>query len=130
VEAAGHLVAASAELPAGVEDGEDDGDRRDPLDRVDVDRDAPPVVDDLDRAVVEHRDDDPVAVAGQRLVDGVVDDLPDQVVEAALTGRTDVHAGALAHRLEPFEDLDRRGVVRRHRDGRGVRHDDRHEGLR
>ena len=53
----------------------------------------------------------PVAVAGQRLVDGVVHDLPDQVVQAALAGGADVHAGALADRLEPLEHLDRGGVV-------------------
>ena len=52
-----------------------------------------------------------VRVAGQRLVDGVVDDLPHQVVQAALAGGADVHAGALADRLEPLEDLDRGGVV-------------------
>ena len=56
---------------------------------------------------------DPVAVAGQRLVDGVVDDLPDQVVQAALAGGADVHARTLADRLEALEDLDRAGVVRR-----------------
>ena len=46
-----------------------------------------------------------VAVAGQRLVDRVVDDLVDQVVQAALTGGADVHAGPLADRLETLEDL-------------------------
>ena len=61
----------------------------------------------------QQRHHDPVAVAGQRLVDRVVDDLPDQVVQAALTGRADVHARALADRLEALEDLDRGGVVRR-----------------
>ena len=76
-----------------------------------VDRDAATVVVDLDAAVGEQRDHDPVAVAGQRLVDGVVDDLPDQVVQAALAGRPDVHAGTLADRLETLEDLDRGRVV-------------------
>jgi DNA gyrase subunit B len=45
------------------------------------------------------------------LVDPVVHDLPDQVVQAALAGRADVHAGALAHRLEALEDRDRGRVV-------------------
>ena len=48
-----------------------------------------------------------VAVAGQRLVDGVVDDLVDEVVQAALTGGADVHAGALADGVETLEDGDR-----------------------
>ena len=46
-----------------------------------------------------------VAVAGEGLVDGVVDDLPDAVHEAARVGRADVHARALADRLEPLEHL-------------------------
>ncbi len=51
-------------------------------------------------------DDDVVAVAGQRLVDRVVDDLEHQVVQAgAVGGVADVHAGALAHRLQAFQDL-------------------------
>ena len=56
-------------------------------------------------------DVDPGGVAGHRLVDRVVDDLPDEVVQAAGVGRADVHARALADRLEPLEDLDALGVV-------------------
>ena len=47
-----------------------------------------------------------VQMAGHRLVDGVVDDLPDQVVEPLQTGGADVHARALAHRVEALEHLD------------------------
>ena len=57
------------------------------------------------------RDVDARAVAGERLVDGVVDDLVDEVVQAAHAGRPDVHAGPLAHRLEALEDGDVLGVV-------------------
>ena len=56
------------------------------------------------------------ATPGQGLVDAVVDDLPQAVHEAAGVGRPDVHAGPLAHRLEPLEDEEVRcvvGVVRR-----------------
>ena len=66
---------------------------------------------DADAAVGEQHHVDGVAVAGQRLVDRVVDDLPDQVVQAALAGRTDVHTGPLADRLEALEHLDRLGTV-------------------
>ena len=52
-----------------------------------------------------------VAEAGERLVDGVVDDLVDEVVQAPLAGRADVHARAQADRLEPLEDRDVLGVV-------------------
>ena len=57
-------------------------------------------------AVGEDRDVDRVAVAGERLVDRVVDDLVDQVVQAAGTGRSDVHARPLANRFEALENLD------------------------
>ena len=65
--------------------------------------------DDLDR----------VAVARERLVDGVVDDLVDEVVEAALAGRADVHPGTLANGLEALEDGDVGGLVAGLRCGRG-----------
>ena len=54
---------------------------------------------------------DVVAVTGERLVDGVVDDLVDEMVKSADTGRADVHAGALANRLETLEDGDVVGAV-------------------
>ncbi len=111
VQAAGDLVAAAAELAAGVQHGEHDLDRGLALALDDVDRDAAAVVGDADAAVGEQRDLDPVAVPGQRLVDRVVDHLVDQVVQAALAGRADVHARALADRLEPLEHLDVAGVV-------------------
>ena len=51
-------------------------------------------------------------VAGQRLVDRVVDDLVDHVMQArAVIGVADVHPRPLAHRVEALEDLDRFGVV-------------------
>ena len=78
-----------------------------PLLGVQPDRDATAVVDHLDAATVEQADEDGVAVAGQCLVDGVVHHLVDQVVQAALTGGTDVHAGTLADRIEALKDGDR-----------------------
>ena len=47
-----------------------------------VDGDAAPVVGDAAAAVGEQRDVDAGAVARHRLVDGVVDDLVDEVVQA------------------------------------------------
>ena len=114
MQAARDLVAAAAELAAGVEDRVDD------LEgvlagRVLADRHAAAVV----RTTVtmpsgRDRDVDGRGLAGHRLVDRVVDDLPDEVVQAAGIGRADVHARALADRLEALEDLDAGGrVVRR-----------------
>jgi hypothetical protein len=106
VEAARHGVPAAAELAAGVQHGEHDLDRGAALGLVDVDRDASTVVGDPDAAVGEDRDVDRVAVAGEGLVDRVVDDLVDEVVEASGPGRADVHAGPLANRFEALEYLD------------------------
>jgi hypothetical protein len=54
---------------------------------------------------VDH-DLDLVGLAGERLVDSVVDNLVDQVVKAARAGRADVHARALANGFEPLQDGD------------------------
>ena len=53
-----------------------------------------------------------VAIAGERLVDGVVDHLVDHVMQArAVIGVADIHARALAHGVEPAQHLDRVRVV-------------------
>jgi hypothetical protein len=70
-----------------------------------------PVVGDGDAVVLVDDDVDPVAVAGQRLIDAVVDDFEDQVVEAAAAGAADVHPGPLPDALKPLENLDLLCVV-------------------
>ena len=51
-------------------------------------------------------------VARERLVDRVVDDLVDHVMQArAVVGVADIHARALAHRIEALEDPDRAFVI-------------------
>src|SRR5439155_18738123 len=64
-----------------------------------------------DRVVWMDRDLDRVVVARQRLVDGVVDDLADEVVEAPDPGRADVHAGAEPDGLQALEHGDVLGRV-------------------
>jgi hypothetical protein len=76
-----------------------------------ADRHAAAVVLDGDDAIGLDRDPDGLGLSGHRLVDRVVDDLPDQVMETARVGRADVHARALADSLEALEDLDAGGVV-------------------
>ena len=54
-----------------------------------------PLSSTADRAVGVQRDQDPVAMAGQRLVDRIVGDLEHHVVEArAVVGVADIHARA------------------------------------
>ena len=111
VQAAGDLVAATAELAAGVQRGEHRLDAGEAGLLVLVDGDAAPVVLDAHAAVGADRHVDAVAEAGHGLVDGVVDDLVDEVVQPALVGGADVHAGPAAHGLEALEDLDLLGGV-------------------
>ena len=76
-----------------------------------VDRDAAAVVAHRERAVGLEADLDPVGVAGDRLVHGVVEQLGRQMVQRALVGAADEHAGPPAHRLQALEDLDVGGGV-------------------
>ena len=101
VQAAGDLVAVVVELTAGVQDGHDDLGRRASLLGVDIDGNTASVVDDRDRFVGVDRDRNFLAVTGERLVDGVVDDLENHVVQArAVIGIADVHARPFSDRFE------------------------------
>ncbi len=112
VQAAGDLVGVLVEFSAGVELGHDDLGRRDAFALVDVDGDAAAVVAHRAGAVRIERHQHLGGVAGQRLVDGVVDDLVDHVVQTGtVVGVADVHARPFAHRVEALQDLDRLGVI-------------------
>ena len=106
------LVATAAELAPRVQAGHHELEGGQTLFLVDVDRDTSAIVVDLDAAVGEEGDDDLPGVAGQGLVDRVVDHLVDQVVEARRAGRTDVHARPPPNMLPAFEDLDLLGGIR------------------
>ena len=111
VETAGDLVSATAELAACMEDGQNDRDRGNAQFLIDADGDASTVVADFDDVPGQDVHFNVCTEAGQRLVDGVIDDLIDQMVESAGTGRTDVHAGTHPDRFETFEDLDLLGTI-------------------
>ena len=122
VEPAGHLVGVLVELAAGVQHRHHHLDGRLALGRVHPDRDAAAVVAHRDRVVLVDRDRDDGAVARERLVDGVVYDLVDEVVQPAHADVADVHRGPLADRLEALEDLDvGRAVIAACRERRGER---------
>ncbi|MCY1456555.1 hypothetical protein D9M71_737800 [compost metagenome] len=114
MQTAGHLVGVLVELAAGMQFGHDDF-RRAAVEfvvLVDVGGDPAAVVGDGNGVVGVDRDDDVVAIAGQGFVNGVVDDFKHHVVQAGTVGRVaDVHAGALAHGLQPLEHLDRVSAV-------------------
>ena len=108
MQAAGELVGLVGEFAAGVQAGEDELDAAHFLLGMDVDRHAAAVVRDLQGAVLEEGDVDLLAVAGDRLIDAVVDDLVGQVVGPR---GVRVHARAAAHGLQAGEDFDIGGGV-------------------
>jgi hypothetical protein len=74
---------------------------------VDPGGDSAAIVLDRNRSVGIERDQDPVAMAGERLVDRIVGNLEHHVVEAgAVVGVADIHSGPLADRIETFQHLD------------------------
>src|SRR5690606_17996057 len=112
VQSSRRRVRTASELAAGVQLREDHLDARQSRLGLDVDRDAARAVAHLDRLVGVQDHIDLAAVATERLVDGVVDDLPQAVHEAARVGGPDVHAWPLANRLETLENGEMaRGVV-------------------
>ena len=94
MEAARDLVAVAAELPAGVELRQHDRESGKPLVGNDVHRNARAGVPNGHRVVRVDGHLDEVVAVGERLVDGVVDHLVDEVMEAARARRPDVHPGS------------------------------------
>ena len=117
VQTAGDRVAAATELAARVQLGHHGFDTGDAFARHFVDRDASAVVHHAHAAVRQNRHFDVRRVAGKRLVDGVVDDLIHQMVQAARAGGADIHARADTHRLKAFQhpQIGRVVVFRRQR---------------
>jgi hypothetical protein len=116
VEAAGDLVHVVVELAAGVQLGHDHLDGGTAVDvgilvLHRVDGHAAAVVEHGARAIDAELDRHRRGEAGHRLVDRVVHALVDEVVQRVGAGAANVHAGTLADRLQPLEDLDRLGRV-------------------
>ncbi len=107
VQPAARDIVRAVELAARVQRRQDDLEGGLFLGRVEVDGDAAAVVGHADGfPVAVQRDLDKRRVAVRGLVHGVVDDLPHEMVQAALARPADVHAGPLADGVEALEDLD------------------------
>ena len=107
VQTARNFVArVSAELTARVDLREDDFHRRNALFGVDLGGDAAAVVFDGARTVHIDGDFDVRAVARERFVDGVIDDLAHEMMQPPLVRGADIHTGALADVLQTVEHLD------------------------
>ena len=103
MQPAGELVMLVIEFPARVQAGQNEFDARNFFLRVNIDRHATAIVADFDGAILVHRHFDFLAVAGERLVDTVVDDF---VGEMVWPGRIRIHARPAPHGLKAAQDLD------------------------
>ena len=108
VQAARHLVASLVELTARMQHGQYDLQRRFTLLLVIIGRYTAAVVPNGDRTVFVDRHLDIRTIAGQRLVDRVVDHLIYQMMESLFADIADIHGRTLAHGLQSFQHLDTR----------------------
>ena len=76
-----------------------------------VHRNAAAFVLDRDGPILMDGDENPVAVTVDGLVDAIVDDFPNEVMEAGGVRRANVHAGALANPFELGKNLDVLGTI-------------------
>jgi hypothetical protein len=112
MQAAGGFVGLAGELAAGVQRGHDDFERGFAGEfRVRVDRDAAPVVATVTEPSARCSTSMRLAWPATASSMALSKNLGDQVVQRALVGAADIHARPLADRLQPFENLDGRGVV-------------------
>ncbi len=106
MQTARNFVAIGIEFSAGVQLGQHHLRGGNAFFRVDIHGNPAAVIDDGERVIDMDRDADFGAIAGQRFIDGVVDDFVDQMVQSHLTGGADVHGGTQPNRLQAFQDLD------------------------
>src|SRR5260221_3724233 len=106
MQTTGNLVRAAIELAARMQNCMHDLERVALFRRMWPDRNSAPVILDRNAIVAQNLNIDLSAMARQRLVDRVIDDLRHQMVEPTLGAVADVHAWAFANRLKTLENLD------------------------
>ena len=112
VQTARNLVGIVVELAARVQLGHNHFRRGNAFFLVHAYRNAATVVADGGGTVGIEDDFGFVAIAGERLVDRVVQHFVNHVVKAgAVIGVADIHARAFANRVQPAQDFDRIGIV-------------------
>ena len=111
MKSTGNFVRFVFEFSPGVKFSKHNFNGADSFGGVNVCRNSTTVVLDGDRTVYVNCDLDCVTETGHGFVDGVIDDLKNEVVIAPLNGIPDIHTGTFTHRVEAFEDLDICGAV-------------------
>ena len=116
VGAAGKLVAALTILAARVQRRQHHLHAGNLVLRMNVHRNAAPVVADRDRAIHMNRHLDLVAMPGEMFVHGIVQHLAHAMMQRALIRAADIHARLLAHGFQAFQLAQlRRAVIRLYR---------------
>ncbi len=98
------ISVAAAEFSAGMQYSEDNRWRRNAFIFVYPCRNASSVIFDANAPVRVNRNFNCIAIPGQYLVFGVIDDLPDKMVQAAASGRADVHSRSDTYCGQAFEN--------------------------
>ena len=111
VQTAGIFIGPLVELAPCMQIGEHEFHGRDLELRMHVDRNSPSVVGNTDGPVNMDRDLDVLAMAGQVLVDRVVQNLKNTVMQPTLIRIPDVHPRPLPDRLQPLQLIDFGSVV-------------------
>ncbi|MNC19049.1 hypothetical protein D3C75_669740 [compost metagenome] len=105
VQTAGNLITAAAEFTSGMQDSHYNFKRGFLQLHILADRNTPPVINYSNTVIFMNNHLNPVAKTCQRLIDTVIDNLPDQMMQTLGAGRADVHAGTLPDRFQPFKHL-------------------------
>ena len=111
MQTAGDLIAAAAELAAGVEHRVNDLQSGPSGLGLDVHGDTTTIVSDGDGVAGVDGDGDMLTIARQGFIDGVVHDLIDQMMKTAGGGGADIHTRPLAHRFQTLQNLNLRAAV-------------------
>ena len=106
VQTSGNFVGVLVELTTRVQHRQNDRSGTHPLCRVHVSRDTPSVVCDDTGTLFRKRDVDRVTIPRHRLIYRVVDNLINQVMQAAMARIADIHPRSFSDGFKSFEDLD------------------------
>src|SRR2546423_1490738 len=102
VQTSRNLICVCVELAARVKLGHHDFSGAAFLLLMIINGDTAPVINDCDRIVQMDCDFNRVAVSCQSLVNGIVNDFVNEMMQAQIAGRANVHGGAIAHCVTAF----------------------------
>ncbi len=112
VQTTGSLIDLRVKFAAGMKRRHDDFESRFVFElRMRIDRYAAAIVCHREIAILLKIDIDEIGVASHRFVHGIVDDFGEKVMQRPLIRSANIHAGAAANRLKPFENLNIRSTI-------------------